>query len=47
MQYTWCNWMVQTNFGQEFHIPKQTKKSVHISMCLGTFNLCYSLQNAV
>jgi hypothetical protein len=36
--YTRCNWKVQTNFGNELHIPKQ-EKNVHINMCPETFKL--------
>jgi hypothetical protein len=33
-----CNGKVGTNFGQEFHIPKQ-ENNAHIDMCPETFNL--------
>jgi hypothetical protein len=28
-----CTWKMRTNFGNEFHIPKQEEKNVHINMC--------------
>jgi hypothetical protein len=36
--YAECTWKVRTNFGHEFHLPKQEIK-VHIKICPETVNL--------